>query len=147
MPAGQAVHGVLEAPASLNVPAARVFVCDGWPADGPLQRRRLDAVVSNPPVHAGVPDDLRVLRGLVDEAALHLRPGGCLWVVTQTQVPTGLLLRASKLYARVSASPSADGRFIVWRARTARGLPDVAASPAAAVDGSSASTRKRKRLL
>lgn len=84
--------------ARVNVPHARhVVLADGWAAAGEGVRgggcdddawrtRRFDWILSNPPVHRGVPDDLRVLTGLLGGARARLRPHGDLWIVTQAQV-------------------------------------------------------------
>ncbi len=107
--------------------------------------------MSNPPVHAGVPDDLRVLAGLIAGAPARLLPGGTLWLVTQAQVPAGLLLAAEPAYTRVHAERSADGRFVVWKAVLAGGEGDEVSAnepPEPAPASSSASdarARKRRR--
>ena len=103
-----------------NVPtAARCFVCAGWP---PLtsfkkrKRKRYDLIVSNPPVHAGQPDDFGVLVTMIRGARRRLRCGGALWFVAQEQVPAGRLLALHGRFAWVKAAPTADGRFVVWSA-------------------------------
>ena len=102
------------------MPAARRFFCaDAWAATAP-RRARYRLIVSNPPVHRGRPDDLRVLLALLEGGAARLRPRGLLVLVTQAHVPVGPLAagvrRAADLapaYA-VTAERADDGRFIVW---------------------------------
>ena len=63
-----------------NVPtAARCFVCAGWPPLTSFKKRkpkRYDLIVSNPPVHAGQPDDFGVLVTMIRGARRRLRNGG-----------------------------------------------------------------------
>ena len=103
-----------------NVPtAARCFVCAGWPPLTSFKKRkpkRYDLIVSNPPVHAGQPDDFGVLVTMIRGARRRLRKGGSLWFVAQEQVPAGRLLALHGRFAWVKAAPTADGRFVVWSA-------------------------------
>ena len=97
--------------------ARRAYLADGWPRRA-LRARRLQFVVSNPPVHRGQPDDLRVLAALLAGAPERLVPGGELWLVAQAHVPVGALARAvaaPAAYARLDAAMTEDGRFVVWR--------------------------------
>ena len=43
-------------------------------------------IVSNPPVHAGIPDCFSVVEKLAMHAADSLKPDGKLWIVAQEQV-------------------------------------------------------------
>jgi 16S rRNA G1207 methylase RsmC len=111
---------------------------DGWgessEAAGPHpHRQKFDWIVSNPPVHAGLPDDLRLLAHLCRGAPARLKPGGTLWVVSQAQVPVGRLLAAATAAATaapneqqcgggfesICATFSSCRRFLVWRATIA----------------------------
>jgi 16S rRNA (guanine1207-N2)-methyltransferase len=103
--------------AAANVPAARrVLLADCWPAPG---GRRWHAVVSNPPVHAGVEDDLRVLRALLAGAPGRLKPGGALFIVAQLHVPVGALAGAVEGLRSATATQVEGGRFLVWKAEAA----------------------------
>ena len=123
-----------------NVPtAARCFVCAGWPPLTSFKKRkpkRYDLIVSNPPVHAGQPDDFGVLVTMIRGARRRLRKGGSLWFVAQEQVPAGRLLALHGRFAWVKAAPTADGRFVVW---SAGGRAEEAEATGAAPK------RKRKR--
>jgi hypothetical protein len=128
---------VAVAAARVNVPGAgEVVLADGWDradggAAGDWPRHRLDWIVSNPPVHRGVPDDLRVLSALLAGAPARLRRGGSLWIVTQAQVPVARLAAAAALdagaasagavFEALTATAVAGGRFVVWRAVVATG--------------------------
>lgn len=108
-----------------NVQSARRVVCaDGWPESSARvlgARKGFDVVVSNPPVHRGVPDDLRVLFQLVSGAAERLRAGGSLYLVTQAHVPVGPLCRGvrtqdgTRAWTGIDARIVDGGRFVVWR--------------------------------
>jgi len=110
--------------AAVNVPGARCHTRDGWPSSdegGSALRpgsHAFCAIVSNPPVHAGQPDDFRVLDGLVRGAPSRLKPGGSLHIVAQEQIPVGVLLHATGAFAAVTARRPAGGRFVVWLALT-----------------------------
>ena len=110
-----------------NVRGAQRFVCaDGWPASSRAlgARKGFDVIVSNPPVHRGVPDDLRVLYELVSGAASRLRDGGSLYLVTQAHVPVGPLstgVRAqdgTRARTTIHANIVDGGRFVVWHLAT-----------------------------
>ena len=61
--------------AKLNVPDAASFtVGNGW--HGVESSDLFDMVVSNPPVHRGVPDDFTVVQGLIEGAPQHLTADG-----------------------------------------------------------------------
>ena len=47
----------------------------------PVAGERFDAIVTNPPIRAGKDVVFRI----VDEAPVHLRPGGSLWMVARTK--------------------------------------------------------------
>lgn len=61
-----------------GVPEVEILVSEGFTA---LAGRQFDVVLSNPPIRAGK----RVLQGLIEGAYAHLRPGGRLFLVAQTQ--------------------------------------------------------------
>ena len=83
-----------------------------------LTSRRFEWIVSNPPVHRGVAQYFGVLRRLAHGAAARLARGGSVWIVAQEQIPVGLVLESTALYAEVALHRD-DGRFCVWRARVA----------------------------
>ena len=106
--------------AKTNVKAARaVFLADGWPTKVKAGRRKFDAIVSNPPVHKGQCDDLRVVWALLEGGAARLAAGGVLWVVAQCHVPVGALAAAAHGYASIKPLRAEGGRFIVWRMEAA----------------------------
>lgn len=94
-----------------NVPGADVHLGDGWRAAPDV---RVDRVVSNPPIHRGKGEDFGALAALIAEAPGHLKAGGLLELVVQSQVPVRAWL--DDRFARVEAVFD-DGRFTVWRAR------------------------------
>ncbi len=55
----------------------------------PVKGMKFDLVLSNPPIRAGK----RVLFGIIEEAAQHLKPGGRLVLVAQTKQGAKSLLR------------------------------------------------------
>ena len=128
--------------AAAHAPA--VLLSDGW--DGLPKRPRFDWIVSNPPVHLGLQNDFRVLRVLIAGAAKRLKVGGQLWIVAQTYVPVGALLRRQSKLVQ-SAACFDDGRFTVWTAtRGPRGRADKkAAGIKLRVEAAAAEPRKRKR--
>jgi 16S rRNA (guanine1207-N2)-methyltransferase len=93
-----------------NLPAARVRLGDGWAAIPPAAR--YDLVVSNPPRHRGVAQDLEVLRALCEGAPAHLRPGGTLLLVTRRALAVAKLLAGR--FRRVELAKE-DARYRVWR--------------------------------
>ena len=102
------------AAAALNAPAARICEpTDGWPIPTNAKHRRYHLIVSNPPVHRGQPDDLRVLRGLLMGAITRLRTSGALYIVAQAHVPVGPLAANAGLRAVVERV--GGGHFLVWR--------------------------------
>ena len=77
------------AAAAENVPAARAFPGIGLTAVGDT---RYDLILSNPPVHEGIAEDLGVLRTFVAAAPRHLVWGGALRLVLQRRIPAAPLL-------------------------------------------------------
>jgi len=103
-----------------NVPAARrVLLSSCW--DGLPRRLRFRVIVSNPPVHAGAADDLRVVLALLRGAAARLLPGGELWIVAQAQVPVGRLAASLGGYRSMKPAALEGGRFVAWRLRVPGG--------------------------
>ncbi len=95
-----------------NVPGARVVLSDRWSAVGDA---KYDLVVSNPPIHDGKGQDVRVALELVRGARAHLNAGGELWMVAQRTVPVHEPLTASFK----SVDIVLDENFRIWRARRA----------------------------
>ncbi|CAE6943503.1 rsmC [Symbiodinium sp. CCMP2592] len=108
--------------ASKNLPNAHAVLADGFKgvqtADKPLQPCHL--IVSNPPVHQGHADDLRVLIELLEQAPHWLVTDGEMWLVTQEHIPTGRLFDMARgIHLRqceITTYATEDGRFVVWRA-------------------------------
>ncbi len=102
--------------------ACAVHLSDGWASVDPSLR--FDFIVSNPPVHSGIADDLEVIKGLVQGAAPRahggagrLKPGGTLCLVTQTQIPTGCILHAHGFAeSHRNFVDCVAGHFLVWTA-------------------------------
>lgn len=102
--------------AARNVPAGRrVLGRNLNGVAGPF-----DLIVSNPPIHAGKPQDLRTVEAFVKEAPRVLAPRGDLMVVAQRRLPVGKLARRS--FNRVGTLAD-RGPFRVWTAASARGTP------------------------
>ena len=102
--------------ARLNVPTARKIhpPTDGWPIKKiHKQIRRYHLIVSNPPVHRGQADDLRVLLGLLQGTKERLRTTGVLYLVAQAHIPVGPL--AMSVGLQVTAIRANEGRFFIWR--------------------------------
>ena len=129
--------------AGRNLPEASRILADGFRYDFP-EDVKFHLIISNPPVHNGHADDLGLLCELLREGPLLLEPGGEMWLVTQEHIPTGRLFHLAlqenesrgrlsgpgtktdglrSFYENVGMYPTADGRFIVWRAR----LPEAPA--------------------
>ena len=117
--------------ASRNLPGAHLVLADGFQgmqgAKTPPEPCHL--IISNPPVHQGHADDLRVLVGLLQEAPNWLERGGELWLVTQEHIPTGRLFEmvqadSSERICQICTYATQDGRFVVWRARYDCSLTD-----------------------
>lgn len=66
-----------------NVPDARAFAGVSLQAVGDVT---YDAILSNPPVHTRIEDDLTVLRALITDAPRHLVRGGELRIVVQRRI-------------------------------------------------------------
>jgi hypothetical protein len=135
--------------------AAGYHLRSSWPAsaavsgaseaDGCLGEgsHAFDWIVSNPPVHAGQPDDFRVVAELVAGAASRLKPGGVLWIVTQEQIPVGRIFAAAARaggssaggYAKVEVLQPTGDRFVVWKATVRGGAVGSTSAAAAAVSG------------
>jgi 16S rRNA (guanine1207-N2)-methyltransferase len=88
-------------------PDVEVICADGLPADGAW-----DAVVSNPPIHAGQERDLGVIRRLAEELPARIAAGGAVYWVTQVTVPMRDLVGAAFPDTRAVAS---DRSFTVAR--------------------------------
>ncbi len=71
------------AAAKENVPQARAFAGVSMQAAG---ETKYHAILSNPPVHAGIEDDLTVLCALIAQAPRHLVRGGELRIVVQRRI-------------------------------------------------------------
>lgn len=75
-----------------------------------------DAILSNPPLHAGITESHAALEQLIGEAPAHLTSGGVFQIVVQRRVPLDRLL--ARGFASVTV-PVESGRFRVWRATRA----------------------------
>ena len=125
--------------------AYAVHLSDGWASvDSSL---RFDFIVSNPPVHSGLGDDMEVVKGLVQGAAPRalggggrLKPGGILCLVTQTQIPTGCILHANGFEESQRNFVDCEaGHFLVWTATVGHS--------AASQGGDSEHAQRAARLL
>jgi 16S rRNA (guanine1207-N2)-methyltransferase len=74
---------------------------------------RYQAILSNPPLHAGVAEDHALLERLIADAPAALVAGGVLQLVVQRRVPLDRLLARHFARAEVVAE---TGRYRVWRA-------------------------------
>jgi 16S rRNA (guanine1207-N2)-methyltransferase len=92
-----------------NVPAGRAIVGDRLAAVG---QDRYDAIVSNPPLHAGVAEDHGAMQRFIREAPSCLKAGGVLQLVVQRRVKASELMREAFGNVDVVAE---DGRFRVLR--------------------------------
>eukprot|EP01062_Namystynia_karyoxenos_P012441 TRINITY_DN14471_c0_g3_i1.p1 TRINITY_DN14471_c0_g3~~TRINITY_DN14471_c0_g3_i1.p1 ORF type:complete len:872 (+),score=185.02 TRINITY_DN14471_c0_g3_i1:79-2694(+) len=130
--------------AAANVTAARRVISDSWggAVDDTGAALQWDLILSNPPVHSGIPDDHTVLRQLLGGAARHLRPGGRLWVVAQEHVPVGLYALLAEGLASATAHDADGGRFIVWELAPAAAAGD--GEEQAQADGSPPAKRARR---
>jgi 16S rRNA (guanine1207-N2)-methyltransferase len=94
-----------------NVPGARAIL-------GASLRQanaaRYDAILSNPPLHAGLRESHLALENLVREAPAHLHPGGHLQIVLPRRLAVERLLATHLQRVSVLAD---NGRYRVWRAR------------------------------
>jgi 16S rRNA G1207 methylase RsmC len=96
--------------AGQNVPGARPVL--GMRL-GDVGSSAYDAILSNPPLHAGISESHEVLEYLIADAPAQLTPGGVLQIVVQRRVPLDRLLAGRFQSATVAAE---TGRFRVWRA-------------------------------
>jgi 16S rRNA (guanine1207-N2)-methyltransferase len=94
-----------------NVPAARLVPGTALADAG---RRDYDAILSNPPLHAGIAEDHALLDRLAAEAPSHLAPGGLLQMVVQRRVPLDRRLALHFATVEIAAE---TGRYRVWRCR------------------------------
>ena len=99
------------AAAAENVPAARGLPGVSLQATGDA---RYDAILSNPPVHEGVTEDLAVLRALVAEAPRYLVWGAELRIVVQRRIAAAPLLEQA--FGNVEQI-AVNGGFQVLRAK------------------------------
>ncbi len=77
-----------------------------------LGTRKFDAVVTNPPLRAGKPEVLRLLR----DAHERLRPGGSLWFVAQTKQGAKTLAREVAGFAPQVTLVEVEGGYRVYQA-------------------------------
>jgi 16S rRNA (guanine1207-N2)-methyltransferase len=94
-----------------NVPEARAIL---GVALFDTDKAVYDAIVSNPPLHAGIAESHSQLERLIGDAPRHLRAGGLLEIVVQRRIPLESLL--ARHFASVQ-TVAEDGRFRVWAAR------------------------------
>ena len=59
----------------------------------PLAAHRYGLILSNPPLHSGIREDLTALTTFVTQAATHLAPGGHVLAVVQRRIPLDDMLR------------------------------------------------------
>ncbi len=93
-----------------NVAGARAVLGTSLTATG---SQRYDAILSNPPLHAGVGEDHSALERLIAQAPKHLKAGGMLQMVVQRRLALAEPLKA--LFSEVTVAAE-NGRFRVWRA-------------------------------
>ena len=94
-----------------NVPSARAIAGERLRSVG---GSKYAAILSNPPIHDGIAENLTVLSRLLQEAPSHLEPGGVLQIVILRRIKVRPLLEA--VFSTVE-SIADDGRFTVWRCR------------------------------
>jgi 16S rRNA (guanine1207-N2)-methyltransferase len=92
-----------------NVPAGRAVLGDRLAATG---KGRYDAIVSNPPLHAGVEEDHEAMQRLIREAPGRLAANGVLYLVVQRRIKAGELMQEA--FGNVAAVAE-DGRYRVLR--------------------------------
>lgn len=92
-----------------NVPAGRVVIGDRLAAVG---NKRYDAIVSNPPLHAGVAEDHGAMQHLIRDAPEWLMRGGVLQIVVQRRIKAGEPMREAFGNVEVVAE---DERYRVLR--------------------------------
>jgi 16S rRNA (guanine1207-N2)-methyltransferase len=93
-----------------NVPGARIFAGTRLGDTGKIIYA---AILSNPPLHAGIAEDHAHLTRLVADAPSRLAPGGVLQMVVQRRVPIDRMLADRFACATVIAETS---RYRVWHA-------------------------------
>jgi 16S rRNA (guanine1207-N2)-methyltransferase len=98
-----------------NVPAARLVLGTRLADAG---GRNYAAILSNPPLHQGIAEDLTLLEGLIADAPARLAPGGCLQLVVPRRVSTERFL--ARHFAKVE-TVAQTGRYWVWRGWAASG--------------------------
>lgn len=112
----------------INVKSAIACLTDGWPSKSTKDvhpallpdSKSIDWIVSNPPVHNGLPDDLAVVQDLIDGAISRLKKGGKMLVVAQAHVPMGRLLTlpvsssGKTIFRNIQVKRDPSGRFGVW---------------------------------
>ena len=113
------------AAATENVSGARAIAGASLAATG---GQRYDAILSNPPLHAGLAEDRGVLERLMAQAPKHLKPGGMLQMVVQRRLPLEEALSA--LFSKVEVMAE-SGSFRVWRAFAGTPLSGGSAPPRA----------------
>jgi 16S rRNA (guanine1207-N2)-methyltransferase len=92
-----------------NVPSGRAMVGDRLAAAG---RARYRAILSNPPLHAGVAEDHGTLQRLIRDAPARLESSGVLQIVVQRRIKARDMMREAFGNADVVAE---DGRYRVLR--------------------------------
>ena len=92
-----------------NVPAGRASIGDRLAVAG---KQRYDAILSNPPLHAGVAEDHGAMQRLIRDAPGCLKAGGVLQLVVQRRVKAAELMRDAFGNVDVVAE---DGRYRVLR--------------------------------
>lgn len=97
----------------LGVPG-RALASDVYSA---VQGERYDLIISNPPFHRGKQVDTAVADRLIDEAPLHLRPGGSLLIVANAFLAYGK--RMSRVFHHVETI-AATRQYHVLLARDPR---------------------------
>ena len=106
--------------AQKNLPATALRACHcshGIPTA--LAQGSFACILSNPPVHAGVPDDLRALATLCCAAPRLLCRGGALICVAQAHVAVGAIVlglaQGAEREPEITQVLVGEGKFIVWR--------------------------------
>lgn len=107
------VDALALAAAAENLPGATYLEGDGWAAVE--LGARFDLILSNPPLHRGHGQDLRVLHELVDQAPERLLPGGRLCLVSWKA--TGVVERMRRRLVRVEVLAEQGGTVVVEGAR------------------------------
>ena len=87
--------------ARANVPDARCIAGDSLAV---AEAARYDVILSNPPVHEGIADDLSILRALITAAPRYLNREGELRIVVQRRIPAMAVMEAALKEVRVLAA-------------------------------------------